>query len=75
MTGLRMQRPTIDGYPALNRWEILVEDPAIGYFPLDDKPDFTIEIKDPLTPAKKRTWKKVTLPELIAWFQSLGVLR
>lgn len=73
-TGLRLQRLIVDGYPT-NAWEVLVEDPVIGYFPLDEKPDFIIEIKDPLTPVKKRTWKKVTLPELIAWLQNLGVIR
>ena len=74
-TGLRLQRAVVDGYPT-NAWEVLVCDPIIGYFPLDEKPDFTIEILDPLDPPRKRRmWKRVTLQELLACLQNLGVIQ
>lgn len=68
-TGLRIQHATVDGYPS-NQWEVLVEDPVIGYFPLDDKPDFTIEVRK----SKRHRWQQKTLPELLSWLQSLGVI-
>jgi hypothetical protein len=72
--GLKLRRRMVDGYPA-GSWEVLVEFPILGYFPLDDQPDFIIEVKDPLLPKKQRTWQKLTLDELVIWLKNLGVLK
>lgn len=70
-TGLRVQRRMEDGYPS-GPWDVLVEIPNLGYIELDEKPDFIIEMKES---SRKRKWKRVTLPELVAWLQSHGVIR
>lgn len=69
MTGIRVQRATVDGYPS-DQWEVLVEDPRLGFFPLDEKPDFFIEVRE----SKRHRWKQKTLSELLSWLQSLGVI-
>jgi len=70
---LRLQLRWVEGYPARN-WAVLVEIPNLGYIELDEKPDFKIEVKDPRVPYDQRSWRQVTLPELLQWLSSLGIL-
>ena len=72
-TGLRLRRSMVEGHPS-GSWTVLVEVPALGYIELDEKPDFSIEIKDPTIPKKQRAWKKVSLSELVEWLESMGVM-
>lgn len=66
ITGLRLRH----GMESTS-WIVLVEIPGLGYIELDDKPDFNIEIKDPAVAKKQRTWKKVSLAELVTRLESI----
>lgn len=73
-TGLRLHRRMVNGYPS-GPWDVSVEIPNLGYIELDEKPDFIIEVKDPLVPKRQRVWKRVTLEGLATWLRSLGVIK
>jgi len=62
---LRIRREMTHGFPCGPK-ELVVKDPALGMFALDQ--NFTIEVKDLSVPGIE--WKRVTPAELIALLEA-----
>ena len=79
---IRVRREIVNGEPK-GRRQIVVNDPDLGWFAIDGNENlwdpslsrFVFEIKDLSVPFFQRSWKQVTISELIQILEATGVIK